>query len=116
MTNREFFNAVISNEITEEVIAHATSSLEKLDARNAARKDRPSKKSVENEPIKAKIVEFLADGSHLASEIGEGCEISTSKASALCRQLVEIGTLKVEDVKVKGKGTQKSYSLAQPKN
>ena len=112
MTNREFFTAIVNGEITEEVVTKAGEEIAKLDARNERRKNTPSKKSVENEPIKAKIVEFLADGSHLASEIAEGCEISTSKASALCRQLVEGGTLTVEDVKVKGKGTKKSYSLA----
>lgn len=108
MTNREFFNAVISNEITEEVIAHATSSLEKLDARNAARKEKPSKKSLENEPIKSKILtEVLTDEPKTASEIASEVEISVQKASALLRQM----DVTVTDVKVKGKGTQKAYSL-----
>ena len=112
MTNREFYTAVINGTITEDMVAKAHEEIAKLDARNAKRSSKPSKKSLENEPIKAKIVEFLAEGSHLASEIASGCEISTSKASALCRQLVESGTLTVADVKVKGKGTQKSYTLA----
>ena len=112
MTNREFYTMVANGTLTEEVIAKANEEIAKLDARNAKRASKPSKKSLENEPIKAKIVEFLADGSHLASEIASGCEISTSKASALCRQLVESGSLTVCDVKVKGKDTQKSYSLA----
>ena len=112
MTNREFYTMVANGTLTEEVITKANEEIAKLDERNAKRASKPSKKSLENEPIKAKIVEFLADGSHLASEIASGCEISTSKASALCRQLVESGSLTVCDVKVKGKGTQKSYSLA----
>ena len=112
MTNREFYTAIVNGEMNEEIVAKATEEIAKLDARNAKRSSKPSKKSLENEPIKAKIVEFLTEGSHLASEIASGCEISTSKASALCRQLVESGTLTVADVKVKGKGTQKSYSLA----
>ena len=112
MTNREFYTMVANGTLTEEVIAKANEEIVKLDERNAKRASKPSKKSLENEPIKAKIVEFLASGSHLASEIASGCEISTSKASALCRQLVESGSLTVCDVKVKGKGTQKSYSLA----
>ena len=112
MTNREFYTMVANGTLTEEVIAKANEEITKLDARNAKRASTPSKKSLENEPIKAKIVEFLASGSHLASEIASGCEISVSKASALCRQLVESGSLTVCDVKVKGKGTQKSYSLA----
>ena len=112
MTQREFFTAVITSEVSEELKAYATEAIEKLDARNAKRASKPSKKAIENEPIKASIREFLVDGSHLASEIAKGCEISVSKASALCRQMVGDGVLTVEDVKVKGKGTQKSYSLA----
>lgn len=107
MTNRDFFNAVISNEITEDVIAHAHASLDKLDARNAARKDKPSKKSIENEPIKAKITEVLTDEPKTASDVAKEVEISVQKASALLRQM----DVKVCDVKVKGKGTQKAYSL-----
>ena len=112
MTQREFFTAVITSEVSDELKLYATEAIAKLDARNAKRASKPSKKALENEPIKASIREFLGDGSHLASEIASGCEISTSKASALCRQLVESGSLTVCDVKVKGKGTQKSYSLA----
>ena len=113
MTQREFYNGVIADTKNADLAQFAVEALEKMDARNAKRAEKPSKKSIENEPIKAAIVEFLAEGSHLASEIASGCDISTSKASALCRQLVASGTLTVADVKVKGKGTQKSYSLAQ---
>lgn len=112
MTNREFFTAIVNGEINDEIVAKATEEIAKLDARNAKRASQPSKKALENEPIKASIREFLTDGAHLASEIAKGLELSTSKVSALCRQMVEGGVLKVEDVKVKGKGTQKSYSLA----
>ena len=95
MTQREFFTAIVNSDLNDELKAFATESIAKLDARNAKRASTPSKKSLENEPIKASIREFLASGSHLASEIASGCEL-----------------LNVEDVKVKGKGTQKSYSLA----
>ena len=112
MTQREFYTAVINSAVSDELTAFATSAIEKLDARNAKRASTPSKKSVANEPIKASIAEFLTDGAHLASEIAKGLELSTSKVSALCRQMVADGVLTVEDVKVKGKGMQKSYSLA----
>lgn len=112
MTYREFYNAVIDSTESEELKTFATEAIAKLDARNAKRASKPSKKSLENEPIKASIKDFLESGSHLASEIASSLEISVSKASALCRQMVADGTLTVEDVKVKGKGTQKSYSLA----
>ena len=113
MTQREFFTAIVNSEVSDELKAFATEAIEKLDARNAKRASKPSKKSLENEPIKEAIRNFLASGeSHLASEIASSLEISTNKASALCRQMVADDILKVEDVKVKGKGTQKSYSLA----
>ena len=114
MTNREFYTAIVNGQMNDDIVAKATEEIEKLDARNAKRASKPSKKSLENIPIRAHIAGFLEEneGSHLASEIASGCEISTSKASALCRQLVESGSLTVCDVKVNGKGTQKSYSLA----
>ena len=111
MTNREFLNAVIANEISADVIAHAQAEIEKLNARNAKRAEKPSKKSVENEPIKVALIGLLTDEPQTASELAVKAEISVQKASALCRQIVADGNAKVVDVKVKGKGTQKGYTL-----
>ena len=113
MTNREFYTAIVNGTINEEVIAHASNAIAKLDERNAKRASKPSKKSLENEPIKESIANLLVDGNaRLASEIASALELSVSKVSALCRQMVADEVLHVEDVKVKGKGTQKSYSIA----
>jgi hypothetical protein len=113
MTNREFFNAIVNGELNDEVIEKAKSEIVKLDERNAKRASKPSKKSIENEPIKESIANYLVDGErHLASEIAKSLDLSVSKVSALCRQMVADGVLTVEDVKVKGKGMQKSYSIA----
>ena len=108
MTNREFFNAVISNEITAEVIAHATESLAKLDIRNAKRAERPSKTQIANEPIVKAIADLLTAEPTRASEIAEALGISTQKASALVKKVEGVQSV---DVKVKGKGTQKGYFL-----
>lgn len=107
MTNREMLTAIVNGELTEEVIAKATEEIAKLDARNAARKDKPSKKALENEPIKARISEVLTDEPKTASDIASELELSVQKVSALLRQM----DVTVVDVKVKGKGTQKGYSL-----
>ena len=113
MTNREFYTAIVNGTINEDVIAHASNAIAKLDERNAKRASKPSKKSLENEPIKESITNLLVDGeARLASEIASALELSVSKVSALCRQMVADEVLHVEDVKVKGKGTQKSYSIA----
>ena len=115
MTNREFYTEIVNGTINEDVIAHASSAIEKLDERNAKRASKPSKRSLENIPIRAHIAGFLEEneGSHVASEIASALNLSTQKVSALCRQMVSDGVLAVEDVKVKGKGMQKSYSLAE---
>lgn len=110
MTNREFFNAVIANQITEEVVAHATESLEKLDARNAKRSSQPSKRSKENEPIKAEIINHIGDGA-TAKTVGEVMGITTQKASALMRQMVEDGRLTATEEKV-DKRKVKVYRIA----
>ena len=112
MTNREFFNAIINADVSEELTAHATAELEKLDARNKARSSKPSKIQLENEPIKAHLLEILAVKPMTASEIHEvDADLSTQKISSLCRQLVEAGKLAVEDVKIPKKGKQKQYHL-----
>ena len=110
MTNREMLTAIVNGEVTEDVVAKAKEEIAKLDARNASRKSKPSKKSLENAPIIESIKGLLTEEPMWASEIGEALGISTSKASALAKQVK--GVI-VTDVKVKGKGTQKGYSLAQ---
>ena len=113
MTNREFFENVMNGIINDEMMEHTTNAIAKLDERNAKRANQPSKKAIENEPIKANILDFLNGKDFtVASEIGKGLELTTQKVSALCRQMVTDGTLTVTDVKVKGKGTQKGYKVA----
>ncbi len=113
MTNREFLNAIVSANISDELTAFATESLSKLDARNEKRASKPSKTAIANEPIKASIMEFVkAHGAVTATEVGAGVEITTQKASALLRQLVADGALKSGSVKMPKKGEVKSYSLA----
>ena len=120
MTNREFYEMVTlfvndsdlvvdKGELGEKLVAKATEEIAKLDARNASRKNKPSKTQIENAPIIAKIAELLTDTPMRASEIAEALGISTSKASALAKKVEGVV---VTDVKVKGKGTQKGYSLA----
>ena len=110
MTKREFLNAVIAETTNSDLASFAVSELEKLDARNAKRASAPSKKSLENAPLIAKIAESLTSEPKLASEVASELEISTQKASALLRQIENVS---VCDVKVKGKGTQKGYFFAE---
>ena len=112
MTKREFMEKVIAVVEDNELKDFAKAEIEKLDKANANRSAKRKEKAKENEPIKENIKEVLADGGLMASEIGEKVGHSTQKVTALCRQMVEDGILKVEDVKVTGKGKRKAYSLA----
>ena len=112
MTNREFFNAVVNANISEEITTHAKEQIEKLDTRNAKRSSKPSKAQLENESIKDKILATLENKAMFAAEIANELDISTNKAAALCKQLVDSGQVKVTEVKVPKRGKCKQYSLA----
>ena len=117
MTNREFFKAVINAEVNEELKAFAQAEIDKLDKKNEKRKNTQTKTQKENEGIKNSIVALLEEkGSMVASVIATELNISTQKASALCKQLVEEKELTVADVKVKNKGTLKQYAIAPTDN
>jgi hypothetical protein len=110
MTKREFLNAVIAETQNTELASFAVAELEKLDARNAKRSERPSKTQIANEPIIKAIAELLTSEPMLASEIANTLDITTQKASALVKKVEGVQSV---DVKVKGKGTQKGYFLAE---
>ena len=112
MTNREFLTAIANMEnISEELKAEAIARIEKLDATNEARKNKPSKKATENAPIMEQIAnEILTSEAQTASAIAEAAGISVQKASALLRQLVADGKATVTEVKIPKKGTQKAYA------
>lgn len=115
MTEREFLTKVLAIEgIADDLKTHAEEGIAKLDARNDKRKNTQTKAQKENEGIMTAIVDHLtANGASVASAIGTAIGISTQKASALCKLLVDGGKLTVEDVKVKNKGTVKQYSVAE---
>lgn len=112
MTQREFFTKVIEANISEELTTKAQELVAGLDKRNAQKSATMTKTQKENEVFKASMLETLEKGKgYLAVEIASAMGFSTSKASALAKQLVTEGKATVADVKVKGKGTQKSYTF-----
>lgn len=111
MTNREFFNAIINSNVNSELIDFAKAEIDKLDARNDKRRNTLTKEQIANEQLKVQIVELIGGGSMIAKDIATALEISTQKVSALCKQLVDNGTLAKGEVTVKGKGKVLSYSV-----
>jgi hypothetical protein len=113
MTQRVFLMRVKELVTDKEVLEKADELLASLDKKNAARSSKPSKTQIENEPIKVSILEFLAGGKvQTAPEIAVAVGISTQKASALAKQLVEVGKVVQSEIKVPKKGKMKAYSLA----
>lgn len=70
-------------------------SYEKRNASKSKGERKPTKKQIENEGIKARIVELLTGHEPMqAKEVAAELELSSSQqASALLRQLVEAGTV-----------------------
>ena len=89
ITLRQLFTAVVEDNITPAM----------------------KEKAKENLPIKQAIFDFLvANGTKTTAEVAVGVGESTSKASAMLRQMVDEGRLTSSDVSVKGKGKQKAYT------
>jgi len=123
LTKRSALEAIASGNVTEEIQTWAQAELDKMDAANAKRKEKPSKTAVANQSIKEAIFSLLTvKGQMVASNVAQslnaegittadGEPISTSKASALCRQMVEEGRLTVAEVKIPKKGKLKQYAV-----
>lgn len=116
MTNRQFLTAIIEGKVTDAVIDHAKSQLAALDARNEKRKNTPSKTAQANEPIKAAMLAWLSEQTEpVLAEAAFAAGIeginSPAKAVALFTQLFAEGKVDKTDVKVKGKGVRKAYSI-----
>lgn len=114
MTYREFLTNIKEANINDEMTAYAEAALNKMDAANEKRRNTPSKKAVENQPLIDKIVdEILTNEPKTASDVAAELEVSVQKASALLRAIVTDGKANVSDVKVAKKGVQKAYTLAE---
>ena len=118
MTQRTFLEKVVNANISDEMTAYAMERIKHLDDVNEHRKAKGSKTQRANAEVKKAILASLEENTvYTASQVAEmGIEgiTSTQKASALLRQMTETGELTVTDIKIKGKGKVKGYSLVAP--
>jgi hypothetical protein len=116
MTNREFYTAVANGTINEDVIAHAASAIDKLDAALEARKNKVTPKAAEKAAadavIRENILSFVTTAVQTEADIAAQAEVTPAKARAELRKLVEAGLVVKSDIKVPKKGVVKGYSLA----
>jgi len=113
MTIREFYKAVAASNASDEIKTFAAEALTKMDEKNEKRRNTPSKTQIANEPIKQAILVEITAAPRVAAELAAAFEISTQKVSALCRALVAEGKITETEIKVKGKGKLKQYSIAE---
>lgn len=111
MTEKEMLNYVVENVADEAVVEKAQAMLAAIAKRNEKRASTPSKTAIANEPLKASILEMLANGGKTATEVGAALEVSTQKASALLVQLQNGGQVSAVEIKVPKKGKVKFYTL-----
>ena len=114
MTNREFYNTIITSNINDEITAYAEAALAKMDATNEKRRNTPSKAQKENAPLVESILNgVLTAEPKTASDVAAELGISVHKASAVLRSIVADGKAVQGETKVAKKGVQKTYTLAE---
>ena len=114
---------VIAGNITEELIEECKAELTKLDERNAARAEKVTPHQEENKALEEKVLAVLGEATEpmqidpiveavtpTATELGIE-ELKRQRVTGICTNLIKAGKVKSEDVKVKGKGKRKAYSL-----
>ena len=117
MTTREFLNAILSIEnVPAEIFEKASALRAAMDKKNAERSSKPTKAQKENEALLPIVREVLTAADHpiTASNLFEAKpELkNVQKCSSLLRMLEKSGEVTSAEIKVKGKGKAKGYSLA----
>ena len=118
MTARDFYTAVIdvlsAHDMREDLIEYAEAAIAKLDATNAKRKEKTDKASLEKAAADAPLMDALqaalTSEPKTATDLKDVIEANVQKTSFLLRALVKAERANVQDIKVKGKGTQKGYT------
>jgi len=115
MTRRERLEAVINGNITEELVEECKVELQKMDASNAKRASKQTEHQKVNAEIATTILGFLSsDNEMMVDEIvaNLGGDYTRQRVTGIMTNLVKSGSVVANDVKVKGKGKRKAYTLA----
>lgn len=113
MTTREFLNAVIAANVSDDITTYATDAVNALDARNEKRKETRanSAKVKENEALKLDALKRIPSDGIMSSALAEQMGLTTAKAAAILRLLKQDGKVTTEEIKVKGRKVM-NYRLA----
>ena len=118
MTRKEFFNAIITANINEELNEFAAAELEKMEAqRERAAEHRRTAASSKNEPMKADFISFIIEnGATTANDLAARFEISVQRATGLAGSLVKEGRLAKSEIKIPKVGKRVCYEVAAEEN
>lgn len=89
MTTREFYQAVVDNKITEDVLSKAQELIDALDAKNAKRKTTPTKEQKEAAARREAVLAFLKEQTEPVTRdtIAGILGITPAQATAACKAL-----------------------------
>ena len=120
MTQREFLENIANGTMNDEMVTFATERLTAMDCVNEKRRETNSAKRAEKEAEKAPIREaimgvlsYTEPKTATTLIVDAGVEIKPQAIPSLLKGAIEVGTVVKVDVKVKGKGTQRGYQLAE---
>ena len=119
MTQREFLENVANGIMNEEMATFATERIAALDTANEKRREinlaKRAEKEAEKAPIREAIVAVITSEPKTATTLitEAGVEIKPQAIPSLLKSVIEDGTILKVDVKVKGKGAQRGYQLAE---
>lgn len=117
MTIREFYNAVLNANVSDEITEKATELVAQLDARNEKAKARPRKENAEVAGRKAAVAEFIAThegeftADEIAEEIGKIVPMSPAAVASAMRVHIAEGTVTKGTRKIDSKHSKVVYKI-----
>lgn len=117
MTTREFYQAVVNANVSDEMTEKAVELLNAMDTRNEKRKSADTKEKKETRARLAMVVDFFKSapkGEYTRDDVAASIEgeITLGQITSACSALVRDGVLVKSEVKI-DKKTKTAYSLAE---
>lgn len=117
MTTREFYQAVVNANVSDEMTEKATELLNAMDTRNEKRKSADTKEKKETRARLEKVIDFFKSapkGEYTRDDVAASIEseITLGQITSACSALVRDGVLVKSEVKI-DKKTKTAYSLVE---
>lgn len=114
MTTREFYAAVISASISDDVTTFAAESIAKLDAKNAKRSSADSKEKKETAARRQLVLNYVTESESPVTRevIAEATGLTPGQVTAACTFYVKGGVFKKTEIK-NGKSRTMAYEFSE---